>query len=173
VQIVRNGAIITIDHNTALSPNDRLRTGPSGATFTYAAEKTRVTLGAASTLGIANDQSGKKLELVAGIVDCEVENQQPGRRLVVATPHALVEVKGTQFRVITAGRLTRVEVTHGVVRVTRLADGATVHVSHGEFVDVGTDATTRPATVPGWPVAQGKNMAEFWSIRIRPAGINE
>jgi len=173
VVIERDGIATPIDRNTALSANDRLRTGSAGATFSYQAETTRVTLGAASVLGISNDSSGKKLDLVAGTVDCEVEKQQPGQALVVATPQARVRVVGTQFRVITNGRLTRIEVGHGAVRVTRLADGATVYVSGGEFVDVGADATTRPAGGPGWPVARGQNMAEFWSTRIRPAGINE
>jgi len=172
--IERNGVATPVEGNTALSQNDRLHTGPAaGATFSYPAEKTRVILGASSVLRIANDQSGKKLELVSGTVDCEVEKQQPGRGFVVATPQARVEVKGTQFRVITAGRLTRVEVGHGIVRVTRLVDGATVDVSGGEFVDVDAAATTRPTAVPGWPVAHGRDMGEFWSPQVRPAGINE
>jgi len=173
VTIERNGVATPIEGNAALAPNDHLHTGAHGATFSYPAEKTRVTLGASSVLGIANDQGGKKLDLVSGAVDCEVEKQQPGRGLAVVTPQARVEVKGTRFRVITAGHMTRVEVGHGTVRVTRLVDGATVDVSQGEYVDVGAAATTRPTAVPGWPVAHGRNMAEFWSPQVRPAGINE
>jgi len=174
VYIEHNGVSTPADRVATLSRSDRLHTGSSaGAVFSYPAEQTRISIGPAATVAIANEPSGKKLELITGVVDCQVEKQQPGKSMVIATSQARVKVVGTAFRVTTANQLTRIEVSHGTVRVTRAVDGATVDVSGGEFVDVGIDASTRPTAAAGLPVARGKNMAEFWSPRVRPAGINE
>ncbi len=62
-----------------------------------------------------------ELSLSAGGADFAVEPIAEGGHFRVQTPHALVEVVGTRFRV-EAGECTRVKVTEGAVRV-RHAEG--------------------------------------------------
>jgi ferric-dicitrate binding protein FerR (iron transport regulator) len=172
VLIDRSGVIRPATAGDALAANDRIRTpAGSGVTFRYPAEQTRVTVGPASTIAFANEAGKKRIELSQGFVDCEVEKQNKDRPLVIATPEARVRVVGTRFTVKTAGRLTRVVVLRGVVRVTRVSDGSTVEVSGGEYVDVagtGTPAATAPSTA-----GLGRNMGDFWSDKVRPAGIDQ
>lgn len=174
VTIDRGGAQIDATAGTSITRNDTIRTSGSGsATFAFPNEQTRVTLGASSGLSMPGDEGGKRLALAFGSIACDVQKQQPGRPLVVSTPQARVEVVGTAFQVTTRGGWTRVDVTHGTVRVTRLTDGATVDVSADDYVYASQSPATRPNAVPpGFTVAQGRDMGNYWSTKVRPAGID-
>jgi hypothetical protein len=154
----------------ALSPNDEVRTSVgASASIAYDDESTRLTLAGDSSMRLAAGGGGKSWELVRGQVSCQVEHQKPGRSLIVSTTQAEVAVVGTQFDVSAAAGGTRVQVKQGTVRVTRKSDGATVDVSGGQFVDVPTPGAS---AVQLASPAQGRDLGEFWSVKLRPAGIS-
>jgi hypothetical protein len=174
VSLVRNGVKSPADAGTGLAASDQIHTGPSSdAAFRYPGEETHVTLKSSSILAVLSEGGGKSLKLMAGVVDCVVQKQTTGQALIVVTDQAQIRVVGTHFRVTVHGKVTRVEVKTGVVRVTRAFDKATVDVSAGEYVDVGSNASTRPAAGQDWPVSLGRDMAGYWSPQVRPAGINQ
>lgn len=172
VTIERGGVAVGSDAANGISRDDIIRTASIPATFAYAGEQTRITLGPASRLKLSGDAGGKQLELASGTVFCDVQKQQPGKSLLVVTPHAKVQVVGTRFEVQTYGAWTRVNVTQGTVRVTRAADGAMIDVSAGEFVYCGKPTAGNPTRPPvGFSMIQGRDLADYWSTKVKPAGL--
>jgi ferric-dicitrate binding protein FerR (iron transport regulator) len=96
----------------------------------------------------------ERLRLEAGSLDLHVAKQAPGRRFVVRTADAEVEVRGTQFRVSVtapdascgAGTTTRVSVSEGVV-VVRHA-GSEARVGAGEQWPSGCGSQTHEESGP-------------------------
>lgn len=155
--------------DTRLAPNDKVRTGAAPAAIALAGEPTRIDLAPQTAVTFAGG-AGKQFTLWTGRVDCQVDKQSPDQPLVVMTPQAQVTVVGTRFDVSAARDWTRVRVSHGTVRVMRHTDGATVDVSAGQYVDVaGRDAGPAAWVAP----AGARDMGEFWSVKIRPAGIDQ
>lgn len=165
--------------NGTLGPNDELSTAAFRSSIGYDAEATRITIAPHSSIALL-DASGKRFKLNRGRVDCDVEKQKPGQHLIIVTDQAEMTVIGTKFNVTTAGGWTRLQVTEGTVRVKRLTDGATVHVSPDNspsrpgYVDVPSPGG-QPQQVRPWAAGPpaGKDMSEAWSTKIRPAGIDQ
>lgn len=70
---------------------------------------------------------------MSGLVSAEVAKQPVDRPMLFLTAHAEVRVLGTRLRVETLGESTRLDVTEGKVRMTRLKDRATVDVVAGHY----------------------------------------
>jgi ferric-dicitrate binding protein FerR (iron transport regulator) len=177
VTVERNGRTEVIPAGGVLTASDRIRTGATdGTQFAFADDGTSVRVQPSSTVGVSLEAAGgKRLDLAAGAVTCDVARQQPGKPLVVQASSAQVVVVGTKFTVRTAGQLSQIEVEHGTVRVTRLGDGASVDVSAGEFVVVGKTpgpASAAAIAAAGFPQVRGKDMGPYWSTRVKPAGID-
>lgn len=150
---------------------DRVRTGPGDvATLGYPNERTTIRMSGDTVLLLGRHEAGKQFELAFGSIACDVGPQPRNAPMLVKTGQAAVNVVGTQFQVRAVFGWTRVQVSQGTVRVSRLSDGATVDVSAGQYVDVAG---------PGNPVAhtlgpgQGRSMGDAWSVDLRPAGIRE
>jgi hypothetical protein len=174
LSISRGGVTQPGGSDTVISTKDTLSTGFDPASFVYAQEQTTVTVAGQTRVAFAGDALNKQLDVLDGSINCEVQKQQAGHPFIVMTPQARVEVRGTRFDVTTRGQWTRVDVSHGTVRVTRLSDGATVDVSAREYVYCSKTTATLPSVVPGgFPAARGRDMGEFWSTKVGPAGISK
>jgi hypothetical protein len=172
VTIERGGIARPGGSDTVISSQDIVATGFAPASFVYDQEQTVVTIAGQSKVALVGDATNKQLNLLGGSVSCEVQKQKLGHPLIVTTPQARVQVVGTQFDVTSHGGWTRVDVSHGTVRVTRASDGATVDVSAGEYIYCGKPTASAPSSLPpGFTVAKGRDMAPYWSTKVRPAGI--
>ena len=91
------------------------------------ADGTRMTLGGRSEAMLAAVPQ-KRIHLKSGSLTASVTRQPEGHPMLVRTPTAEVEVKGTTFAVNTQPEETRLNVEEGNVKFRRLADGNTMNV---------------------------------------------
>jgi hypothetical protein len=70
---------------------------------------------------------------ISGLVTAEVAKQLAEKPMIFITAHAEARVLGTKLRIDTANDSTRLDVTEGRVRLTRLRDKATVEVVSGHY----------------------------------------
>lgn len=137
-----------------LAPSDvragqAVETRAGGKASLQFADKTRLELGPASLLsGLADDASGKRAHLVAGTLAADVPRQPAGRAFVLTTPHSDVRVLGTKFTLAVTADSTRLEVTEGRVRLTRLTDKRSVEVAAGQFALAAPGAPPRARALP-------------------------
>jgi ferric-dicitrate binding protein FerR (iron transport regulator) len=124
-------------------PGQTLRTGPDDSfAVLELPDATRLELSADTQIRLAEDdpRKGRRLILSAGLLRADVRPQPPERPLVVVTPQAEIVVLGTCFRVAAVpATATEVETEAGTVRLTRLADGASVDVPAGSSALAGAD----------------------------------
>lgn len=138
---------------------DGIETGAPGssAAIVYA-DGTRAVLSAGTTLSrVWDPRRGKILVLARGTIAVQAVRQPPDRPLVVSTPHAEARVLGTTLRVtVEPGERgsTRLEVTEGKVRLSRVSDRRSVEVSAGHFAvaAAGVELAARPLPKPPAPV---------------------
>jgi hypothetical protein len=100
---------------------------------------------------------------MTGVVTADVAKQPADRPMLFLTAHAEVRVLGTHLRVETLGDSTRLDVTEGKVRMTRLKDKATVDVGTGHYAVATPTGTmvSKPARVSTglvalYPFKEGK-----------------
>lgn len=113
---------------------------------------TRLTLQPASAIELAACSAPtpiaerKQLRLLHGGLNASVARQPTEATMLIATPHALAEIVGTEFSLSIDGDATRLETSHGAVALTRTSDGVTVTVAAGEFAIAapGGDMRVRP-----------------------------
>ncbi|HZE98508.1 MAG TPA: FecR domain-containing protein [Planctomycetota bacterium] len=91
---------------------------------------------------IADDADGKRLLMEVGTLTATVAKQPAGKPLLVLTPHVEARVLGTTLRLV-VDKATRLEVTEGRVRLTRMADKKAVDVAAGHFTVSSGDLVPR------------------------------
>ena len=124
VFLARGRETLAFHGNRALHAGD-LVNGP--ATITFPGEGTTLQLGNCSALTIEAPDPGKRLWLSQGRLTASVDPQADP--LIIRTPDARATVIGTRFVLLTERGSTRLEVSHGKVRL-----------AHGpEKVDVAAD----------------------------------
>jgi hypothetical protein len=101
----------------------------SAAVFRYP-DGTRVEVAALSKVQDEPTRPGHVLT-VSGVIVAEVAKQPADKPMLFLTAHAEARVLGTKLRIETAGDSTRLDVTEGRVRLTRLKDKASVDVATG------------------------------------------
>ncbi len=112
-------------------------------------DRTRVEVGASSILqALADDNAGKRGHLESGSLTADVAKQPQGRAFVLTTPQAEIRVLGTKFTLSVSGDATKLEVSEGRVRLTRLSDGRTVDVPAGQFAVASAGAPPRARPLP-------------------------
>lgn len=133
--VERAGQVLAATNGLALAPGDVLRTPGNGkVSIRYGREKTRLTLGPDSELGILDWSRGKRLALHSGQLEATVARQQWFRPLVVGTSQAEARVLGTEFLLDSWATGTRLEVKLGRVRFRRLSDGASEDIRANQCV---------------------------------------
>jgi ferric-dicitrate binding protein FerR (iron transport regulator) len=80
------------------------------------------------TVATLSNGGQKQVHLRAGSLSADVKPQPAGKPLLIHTPTATLEVLGTRFDVESGTGATRLLVSEGAVRVTRLVDGDTIVV---------------------------------------------
>jgi hypothetical protein len=93
---------------------------------------TRVEVGGLSKVKDEPTRPGHVLTM-SGVVTAEVAHQPAEKPMLFLSAHAEVRVLGTKLRVEAVGDSTRLDVTEGKVRMTRLKDKAWVEVSTGHY----------------------------------------
>ncbi len=133
----------------ALLPGQGIATGGPGSRAVLACpDGTRLAVEADTTLTRVSapreEDSGRQVVLAHGTLAANVARQPVDRPMRFATPIAEVLVLGTQLTLAVSPEAVRVEVWSGRVRLTRLADRASVDVRGGQ---VATAAAAGPLTV--------------------------
>jgi len=112
---------------------------------------TAITLLSRSMATLAEDGQ-KRVHLREGSLSADVKPQPRGQPLVIHTPTALLEVLGTRFDVDSDEANTRLAVSEGRVRMTRLVDGSVAEVpaQHEAVVSLNRaeDVRIRPRGTP-------------------------
>jgi hypothetical protein len=93
-----------------------------------------------TAIRIGDTKEGKRLHLQKGILDASVAPQPEDQHMIITTPHARAEVKGTRFSLLVQRRYTRIDVVEGVVGFTRLVDDSSIEVTAGQFALAGEKA---------------------------------
>lgn len=138
ITILRQGQTIPGKPDMDIQVDDMLVTqGEGRATIKYKGEATFIELKDKTILSIHEEKGAKKLELMSGSVTCDVDTQPAGSPMVIKTPHAQAEVLGSLFTIFAEEVLTRLEVTHGRIRLIRALDKKEVIVASGEFAQAG------------------------------------
>ena len=139
----RSGEPLPAGHGVECGP------GKSAAGFVYA-DATRLELGPSTAVRDLSDAAGagKRLSLDRGTLAADVVKQD--RPMVVTTPNAEARVVGTAFRITVdpSGGSTRLEVTKGKVRLTRLSDGRFTDVGAGQFAVAGAGPPPSAKAIP-------------------------
>lgn len=135
VRVHRGDSIIMIAAvGHELLPGDRVETGDRQSTATAAyADGTRLMLAGDTSVEFDHVTAGQKRLVVGnGNVAASVTPQHRELPLLVATATARLEVLGTEFLLDARPDATELSVAQGRVRLTRLADGASVEVQGGQ-----------------------------------------
>ncbi|MBA3709952.1 MAG: FecR domain-containing protein, partial [Planctomycetes bacterium] len=91
-----------------------------------------------SELAFSSTAGAKRISVQSGALRAIINKQQAP--LVVVTPQAEVTVFGTVFALVVDTRATRIVMEAGEVRMTRLADHASIAVASGFTCETGTGA---------------------------------
>ena len=135
--------------------NDTIQTGGEGkARVKYEGEYTTIDLYGVTEVKFWEDHGAKRIDVLIGTIECDVERQQAGKTMILNTPHAEAEVFNTRFTlsVFSGGEfgngMTRLEVQKGKVRLTRKCDGKSVFVMSRQYgiVGSGIELTVEPIT---------------------------
>jgi len=107
------------------------KTEKSSAVLRYP-DGTRVEVGGLTKVQHEAARPGQVLTL-SGVVTADVAKQPADKPMLFLTAHAEARILGTRLKVETIGDATRLDVTEGRVRLTRLKDKASVEVGAGHY----------------------------------------
>jgi len=142
-----------------LEPGDLLRTpGNVTAVIGYAPEQTRITLLPGTEFKLTTLSRGKLFDLGMGKLEASVARQSPFHPMILSTPQSKARVVGTKFTLTVTTNATRLDVTEGKVRFTRLSDEQFVLVTAGHYAVAASDYEL--AALP----ATGKILREWWTM---------
>jgi len=136
--ILRAGATLAARSELALVPGDTVQA--AGAATLRGSDGSSLVLDAGARLAIEPAANGMRLRLERGELEAEIAPQPAHHTFVLDTPRARVEVIGTRFTLNAAPTATRLDLEHGVVRLIRLSDGATL-VMHADQTATVADGT--------------------------------
>jgi ferric-dicitrate binding protein FerR (iron transport regulator) len=128
-QIMRAGATLAARPELPLTVGDVVQA--AGSTTLRGDDGSTLVLDAGARLAIEAGANGLRLRLEVGEVEAEIAPQPAHHAFVLTTSLARVEVIGTRFTLNTAPARTHIDLEHGVVRLTRLSDGAALEM-HAE-----------------------------------------
>jgi ferric-dicitrate binding protein FerR (iron transport regulator) len=132
--ITPDGQVRVIAARTEIHDGDTVRTEPlRGAAAVVYPDGTRLTL-SGDTGVTCSGNVHKRVVVHQGMVGASVNPQPEGHPMVLTTPAARIEVRGTEFYCLALPDRTDVTVTKGSVRVVRTSDGKAVDVPEGKRV---------------------------------------
>jgi hypothetical protein len=153
----------------------RVQASPDGRVLLAFTTGTRVSLEPSGDLTLVENGSAQVLALNHGALRADVAKLAPGRRFLVQTADAEVEVHGTSFRVSTepaavgCGKrtLTRVQVFEGVVTVR--SGGSEHRIERGDQWRTACSEAASPAAAPDAGAPSGASPADS-TESTRPRG---
>ena len=161
VRVVHDGVARPLDNAAALEAGDRLQAQADGRAAVMLPTGTHLVLEGGADVGVVEQGATQVFNVAAGALRIDVAKLVAGRRFVVRTRDAEVEVHGTTFRVSVVvpdpacghGVATRVSVTEGVVTVR--SGGVEAQIASGDSWPAGCDAVASQPRAPssGAPTA--------------------
>ncbi len=140
-----------------IGENDEVRTSKNSRAMVRLRDGSTVEMAERSDLTVTERWRGKTVHLTHGSVMVEAAKQRRGR-LEIATPDALVSVKGTIFEVSSGTKGSRVSVVEGEVKVDQ--DGASALLHRGDQKTTSQSMTTTSiAEDVGWSRNSAKYLA--------------
>ena len=122
---------------------------PAGASASIVfLDKTSIDLEAGSRIENLQGRDAKRLVVKTGAIAAEVAAQPVGKPMVFVTPQAEAQVLGTTLRIVAEPKSTRLEVTEGKVRFTRLQDKKAVEVAGGFYAVAGAGVELKALPLP-------------------------
>ncbi len=160
----RGGATISIHAGQVLQDGDAITPEGSATVTVHFQDGTEIVADAGTRLTLlalaGSSGTGKRLRLDAGHITAEVAKQPANRPLIVSTSNAQATVVGTAFTLLnTAGR-TRLDVVHGLVRLSRTTGGEAL-VGAGEYAEASADLA---------PVTRKFDQADVHGIALMVGG---
>jgi FecR protein len=139
VALRASGTAQTVSRGAELVAGQQLETASDGGATLRLSTGTDLTLAGRTSFRVDSQGKDERFSLERGELVAHVAKLTEGRRFVVDTPDAQVEVRGTRFRLRVveaaescgAGSRTRLEVTEGVVEV-RPAGAASQRIVAGQ-----------------------------------------
>jgi hypothetical protein len=158
ISLERSGKAEVASAGMKLQPGDVLRTSAnSSGVISYQPEANRLTIEPGTEITLGNFSHGKRFQLGFGQIEAFVARQRPFRSMIVRTLEAEARVVGTRFTLTATNNLTRLQVTEGKVRFTRLLDAAAVVVTSGHYAVAATNYLL--AALP----QTGSILREYWT----------
>jgi ferric-dicitrate binding protein FerR (iron transport regulator) len=149
--IAPDGQVRVVAARTELRAGDTVRTEPlRGAAAVVYPDGTRLTL-IGDTAVTCSGNGHKHVVVHQGTLGASVNPQPEGHPMVLATPAARIEVRGTEFYCLALPDRTDVSVTRGSVRVVRTSDGKAVDVPEGKRVLAEAQAALAVEDIPRRP----------------------
>jgi ferric-dicitrate binding protein FerR (iron transport regulator) len=143
----------SLDLKSSVFLGDTLRTGENSRLAVLLGEKTRLRLGAETSVTVDRfiADAGGELTLGSGALLLEAPVKSLPKGLTVESPFALIAVRGTEFFAGPINGVFGVFVKRGTLDVT--AAGTTVRLRKGEGTDIAT-AGDPPGPVKKWGKAK-------------------
>jgi ferric-dicitrate binding protein FerR (iron transport regulator) len=144
-----------------LREGDWIATGADGKVFvSYRDDAARLTVGAGSSVHMAESIPSKRIEVAAGTVRASVSRTLQGAPLAIQTPHADMIVKGTLFDATARKDVTTVAVLKGLVGVKGAVSGTSVDVEAGQVATVDKDGRITVEPIKD-EIVEGNRKREF------------
>lgn len=147
---------VSWSHGAPIQPGEKLFAGTletvgddSSALFQFE-DGSLITLQGEAELSFA-DESQKVLTLSRGTLSAEVKPQPAGRPMLIRTPSAVAEVVGTAFDLSARSDDTLLNVSSGLVKLKRLADGREIDVgaNRSAVASLQTNSKLDAGSTPG------------------------
>ncbi len=152
-----NGATL-LNVGASIGENEEVRTSKNSRAVVRLRDGSTVEMAERSDLTVTERWRGKTVHLTHGSVMVEAAKQRSGR-LEIATPDALVSVKGTIFEVSSGTKGSRVSVVEGEVKVDQ--EGSTALLHRG---DQKTTSQSMAATSVAEAVGWSRNSAKYLAL---------
>jgi hypothetical protein len=172
---LRAGARSPLRAREGVAAEDGVETGVEASVLLTYPDGTRVTLSPGTLLArVADPGRGKVLRLSKGTLTVEAARQPADAPMILETPLAEARVLGTTLRLtVVPGERgsTRLDVTEGKVRLTRLADRKSVEVVAGHYAvaAAGVELAARP--VPRTPLEGALAERGAVTVNFGPPGV--
>jgi hypothetical protein len=147
-----------LNTGASIGENEEVRTAKNSRAMVRLRDGSTVEMAERSDLTVTERWRGKTVHLTRGSVMVEAAKQRRGR-LEIATPDALVSVKGTIFEVSSGTKGSRVSVVEGEVKVDQ--DGASALLHRG---DQKTTSQSMAATSVAEDVGWSRNSAKYLAL---------
>ena len=177
----KDDAVIPAEKGMYIHAGDRLELKRSSeCIFEYIDDKSRVRAGSGKRdthLTLNDNEKGKRMHLESGDLHIQAAKQPDGKPMLLTTPHALVQVVGTEFTLRVINSLnsqinnsgsnrklqyTYMDVAKGIVRLTRLSDKESVNVAGGTFAVASGKLELKTYPAGTMHVAGNKGIGGTW-----------